>query len=69
MAEAAVELLLEIKVVKGLDEVIPVEVGVDAEDLAEDELAGTGHLLGKATSASKPFLGAAKLLDGSAGVL
>lgn len=69
MAEAAVELLLEIEVVKGVDEVIPVEVSVDAEDLAEDELTGTGQLLGKATSASKPVLGAAKLLEGIAGVL
>lgn len=55
--------------VKGLDEVIPVEVSVDAEDLAEDELAGTGHLLGETASASKPVFGAAELLGGGAGVL
>lgn len=69
MAEAAVELLLEIEVVEGLDEVIPVEVSVNAEDLAKDELAGTGQLFGEAASASKPVLGAAELLEGSAGVL
>lgn len=55
--------------IERLDEVIPVEVSVDAEDLAEDELAGTGHLLGETASASKPVVGAAELLDGGAGVV
>lgn len=55
--------------IEGLDEVIPVQVGVDAENLAEDELAGAAQLLGEAASASKPVFGGAELLESGAGVV
>lgn len=67
VAEATVELLLQVEVVKGLHEVVPVKMGVDAEDLAEYQLTGAPELLGKAASGPKPLVGT--LLGGIARVL
>lgn len=50
VAEAAVELLLQVEVVEGLDEVGVVQVGVDAEHLQEDGLADGHEVLGEAAA-------------------
>lgn len=55
VGEAAVELLLEVEVVEGVGEVGPVEVGVDAEHLAEDGLADVDEGLGEARALADPF--------------
>ena len=45
--KARVELLLQVEMVKRLDKVVPVEVGVDAEHLQEDGATDAGKLLGE----------------------
>lgn len=59
VAEAAVELLLQVEVVEGLDEVGVVQVGVDAEHLQEDGLADGHELLGEPAAAAHPVLAVA----------
>lgn len=54
VAEAAVELFLQVEVVEGIDKVGPVEVGVDSEHLAEDGLADLDEFLGKAAPLPDP---------------
>lgn len=67
VAEATVQLLLQVEVVEGLHEVVPVQMGVDAEDLAEYQLTGAPKLLGKPAPGPKPLV--ATLLGGIARVL
>lgn len=54
VTEATVELLLEVDVVEGVGEVGPVEMGVDAEHLAEDGLADVDEVLGEARALADP---------------
>lgn len=67
MAEAAVQLLLQVEVVEGLHEMIPVQMGVDTKDLAEYQLTSAPELLGKPAPGPKPLVGT--LLGGIARVL
>lgn len=55
MRKAAVELLLQVEMVKGVGEVCPIQVGVYAEHLAEDHLADVYELLGEARSLAEPI--------------
>lgn len=59
MAEAAVELLLQVEVVEGLDEVGMVQVCVDAEHLQENGLADGHELLGEPAAAAYPVFAVA----------
>lgn len=54
VAEAAIQLLLQVEVVEWLDEVGPVQVSVDAEHLAEDCLADLHKVLGEAAALANP---------------
>lgn len=56
MAEAAVELLLQVEVVEGLDKVVPVQVCVDAEDLQEDCAADANELAREAGTLADPVV-------------
>lgn len=56
VGEAAVELLLEVEVVKGLEKVVPVQVGVDAEHLQENGAADADELAREAAAAPDPVL-------------
>jgi len=55
VAEAAVQLFLKIQVVEGVDEVGPVEMGVDAEHLTEDHLANFDEVLGETAALAYPI--------------
>lgn len=54
VAEAAVELFLEVQMIERLSEVGPVEMCIDTEHLAEDGLADLDEILGEAGSFSHP---------------
>lgn len=54
VAEAAVELLFEVQVVKRLGKVGPVQVCIDTKHLTEDSLADLNKVLGEARSLSHP---------------
>ena len=54
VAEAAVHALFDIQVVERIDEVSPVEVGVDAEHLSEDSLAHFDKVGREATALTNP---------------
>lgn len=56
VTEAAVQLLLEVQVVEGIDKVRPVQVGVYPEHLPEDSLADLHEVLRETTSLTDPFL-------------
>lgn len=55
MAKTAVELLLKVQMVEGCDEVVPVEMSIDTEDLAKDELGRGSELAREAAAAAKPL--------------
>lgn len=55
VGEAAVELLLQVKMVEGLRKVSPVEVSIDAEHLSEDHLANFNKLVRESRSFANPF--------------
>jgi len=61
VTEAAVHALLEIEVVKWLDEVGPVQVSIDTEHLTEDSLANFMEVRGKAAALANPVTLASKL--------
>lgn len=65
VAKAAVELLLEVQVVKGLGEVGPVKVGVDAKHLQKYSLADGEELLGEPAPFPNPLVGAVEKPGGS----
>lgn len=54
MRETAVELLLKVKVIEWVDEMSPVEVGVDPEHLSEYSLADLQEVFRKSTSTTNP---------------
>lgn len=54
MTKAAVELLLQVQVVEGLNEMGPVEVGVDSEHLTENGLTDLDKVLGEARPLANP---------------
>ena len=56
VAEAAIQLLLEVQVVKGLGKVCPVKMGVDPEHLQEDGLADGEELFGKSAPLPNPLV-------------
>lgn len=57
VAEATIQLLLEVEVVEGVDKVRVVQVRVDAEHLAEDGLADAAELLGEPAALAEPVVG------------
>jgi hypothetical protein len=61
VTKAAVHALFEIEVVERIDEVGPVEMGVDTEHLAENRLADIDELGREATALSNPVTGASQL--------
>lgn len=56
VTEATVQLLLEVEMIEGLQEMVPVEVGVHTKHLQEDSPADADEVLGKATALADPFL-------------
>lgn len=56
MAKAAVELLLQIEMVKGLHEVRPVEMSVNPKHLKKNGLADTGKFLGEPATLPYPLI-------------
>lgn len=61
MTETAVHCLLETEVVEGVNEVSPVEVGIDAEHLTEYLLAYVKELGWESTALSNPFTRSGKI--------
>lgn len=55
VAEATVELLFEVKVVEGRDEMIPIQMRVDSENLPEDQLSCTCKLPWESTPTAEPL--------------
>ena len=55
MGETAVELFLEVEVIEGVNEVSPVEMGIDPKHLSKDSLANIHEVFREATSLADPI--------------
>lgn len=55
VTEAAVQLLFQVEVVEGLQEVVPVQMSVDTEHLQENRSADTDEVPGEGAALADPF--------------